>query len=56
MVKIHLEKQGSGVTYTNVKNCYQKGSMYCVEFINDEGSRKVHKYPIDHIFRTEEPY
>lgn len=46
-VTIHLQYQSQPLIYSDVKNCYQKGSLYCV-LLEDES---IHKFPINNIFR-----
>ena len=38
--------------YEGVRNTYTKGDLFCVYLDNE----KVHKYPIDTIFRIVEDY
>ena len=51
-VHVHLLHQAAPVCYENVRNCYQKGSLYCVALEDGE----VHKFPIEHLFRVKELY
>ena len=50
IVDVHLLHQSSAARYENVRNTYQKGSLFCVML--DDGT--VHKFPINHIFRVTE--
>ena len=47
-VSVHLLSQSKPVELTDVRNCYQKGDLYCVMLDGGE----VHKFPIAHIFRV----
>ena len=49
-VKVHLYTQSQPVVMENVRNCYQKGSFYCVMLSTTE----VRKFPIEHIFSVTE--
>ena len=50
IVHVHLYTQSRPVVLTNVRNCYQKGDLYCV--LQPDGS--VRKFPLIHIFRITE--
>jgi hypothetical protein len=49
-VIVHMLYQSRPIVHENVKNTYQKGSMYCVMHTTEN----VFKYPIEHIFRVKE--
>lgn len=49
-VKVHLYSQSQPVVIEAVRNCYQKGSFYCV-MLHD---RTVRKFPVEHIFSVTE--
>ena len=50
-VKIHLYTQSEPIVRKNVRNTYQKGDMFCVLLV---GNKKVHKYPLQHIYEITE--
>ena len=49
-VTVHLNLQSRPVEIEDVRNCYQKGSFYCVLLYTDT----VFKFPVEHIFRVTE--
>jgi hypothetical protein len=57
-MKIEIQRNESSlpVVYENVINAYTKGLMYCVLFVNSDGKRVTHKYPMCSIFRVIEDY
>lgn len=40
----------------SAKATYQKGEMFCIEWVDDSGERMVDKYPLQNIFRVRETY
>lgn len=50
-VKIQLKESSSVIAHENVINTYTKGPLYCV-YVGDS----VFKYPLDNIWRIEEPF
>lgn len=55
-VEIHLLHQSTPIKISSVTNTYQKGSMYCVYYLNEKQETVVDKFPIEHIFRVREGY
>lgn len=55
-IVVYFQLASSPKEYTNVLNTYEKGGMFCVLFADDSGKKKVHKYPLNSIFRVEEDY
>jgi hypothetical protein len=55
-VEIYRNESSLGHIYENVINAYTKGNLYCVLFVNAEGKRVTHKYPLCSIFRIIEDY
>jgi hypothetical protein len=51
-IKVWLENSGAVIVHENAVG-YQKGDLYCV-FETEYGV--VYKYPVAHIWRTEEGY
>ena len=51
---IWTDRQSQPMTI-NAKSTYQKGDMFCVEWM-DGDVRMVYKYPISTIFRVHETY
>lgn len=49
-IEVHLYTQSLPAVHENVRNAYQKGSLYCI--MQQDGV--VVKYPIEHIFRVKE--
>jgi len=49
-VEVHLYTQAVPTSIEDVRNTYQKGSMYCV--MQENGV--VQKFPLKHIFRATE--
>jgi len=49
-VYVHLYTQSEPVVIENVRNCYQKGDLYCVM----QNDLTVSKFPLQHIFRIKE--
>lgn len=49
-VEVHMQEQSEPVTYTDVRNAYTKGPMYCV--MGNDGV--VRKHPVMGIFRVVE--
>ena len=54
-VIVHLEGSSLPSVYPEAFT-FQKKSLICVCFVNKKGTRCVHKYPVDHIFRLTEEY
>lgn len=50
-VHVHLYSQSNPIVIEDVRNCYQKGDLYCVR-LNDR--KTVYKFPLQHIFRITE--
>jgi len=55
-IEIQLKESSLPQIYENVINAYTKGPVYCVLFVNSEGKRVTHKYPLCSIFRIIEDY
>jgi hypothetical protein len=51
IVIVHLKLQSEPITITDVRNAYQKGSLYCV-MLNDR--KTVRKWPIEDLFEVKE--
>ena len=47
-----LDKTSQPLIYNDIKNCYEKGSFYCIL----DNTNIVHKYPINKIWRIIETY
>ena len=54
-VEIHTKASNNLIVYENALFAYQKLDMYCVGFM-DNKIRKVHKYPLNDLFRSVEDY
>lgn len=50
-IEIQRNESSQAIVYDNVLNAYTKGCLYCVLFEKD-GELKVHKYPINSLFRV----
>ena len=55
-IEIQRNETSHPIVYDEVENAYTKGPMYCVLFINSNGERVTHKYPLCSIFRIIEAY
>jgi len=55
---IEIQRNESSLphVYENVINAYTKGQLYCVLFVNSQGKRVTHKFPLCSIFRIIEDY
>lgn len=51
-VQVHLLTQSQPISMYDVRDSYQKGSLFCVMFMDGT----VRKFPIDHIFDIVETY
>jgi len=51
-VKVQLKEQSQSMSFLEVINTYQKGSLYCI-YMN---TGLVHKFPIESIFSITEEY
>ena len=54
-VIVHRNETSQPIKY-EAENAYTKGNMYCVLLKDEDGDRKVHKYPLESIFRVVEGY
>ncbi|MDB3972866.1 hypothetical protein N9391_01145 [Gammaproteobacteria bacterium] len=54
-VEVWLQKLSQPIKLS-AKATYQKGDMFCIEWVDDKGVRMVDKYPIESIFRVRETY
>lgn len=54
-VKVYMLGTAQPIVFEKAINCYSKGGMYCI-LTEDDDKRKVHKYPLINIFKTEEDY
>jgi hypothetical protein len=61
-MKVEIQRIESSVAIVyeppnqTVLNTYTKGELFCVMFLNSEGQRKTHKFPISQIFKICEDY
>ena len=57
-MKIEIQRNETSypIVYEDVINAYTKGPMYCLMFINKDGKRVTHKYPLLSLFRVIEDY
>ena len=57
-MKIEIQRNETSfpIVYEDVENAYTKGPMYCIMFVNKEGERVTHKYPLSSLFRIIEDY
>ena len=52
LVKVHVRDQSKPVEIRHVRNCYEKGSFFCV--MTEDGL--VQKFPVMHLFRVVESW
>lgn len=55
-IKVLRNETSNPIVYEAAIDAYTKGNMYCVLFVDKEGNRVVHKYPMCSLFRVEEEY
>ncbi len=55
-IEIQRNETSQPIVYGDPINSYTKGPMYCVLFVDSEGKRVTHKYPVNSIFRVIESY
>jgi hypothetical protein len=55
-IEIQRNESSQPHVYENVINAYTKGPLYCVLFVNKEGNRVTHKFPLCTVFRIIEDY
>jgi hypothetical protein len=55
-IEIQRNETSNAIVYEEVLDAYTKGPMYCVLFVNRDGDRVVHKYPVCSLFRVIEQY
>lgn len=55
-IEIQRNESSEPIIYNDVINAYTKGNLYCVLFVNSQGKRVTHKYPLCSLFRIIEDY
>lgn len=55
-IEIQRNESSQPIVYNDAINAYTKGNLYCVLFVNSQGKRVTHKYPLCSLFRIIEDY
>lgn len=54
-VQVWLQGEAQPIDIS-AKTTYQKGDMFCIEWVDDNIGRMVDKYPLESIFGVRETY
>ena len=55
-VVIRTQQASDPIVYPNALGTFQKCDMFCVFFVDKDGERVTHKYPMQNLFRVENSY
>lgn len=55
-VVVRTQQASEAIEYPAALGTYQKCDLLCVFFVDSQGVRKTHKYPVQNLFRVEEDY
>ena len=56
LIEVQRNETSTPIIYKDAISSYTKGPLFCVLFVNTEGKRVTHKYPLCSLFRVIEDY